>query len=89
MICGERLTDLVMSFPQRSGQGGDYDIQIHLKIIAKSNRSVHICSQGTGHLVILNWCKGELDRNQESVSSDEDREGLEYVSWRISINREL
>lgn len=50
------------------------------KIIAKFNRSVHICSLGTGHQVILNWCKGQLDRNQESASSDEYREGLEYVS---------
>lgn len=45
-----------------------------LKIIAMSNRSVHIYSLGTRHQVILKECKG---KKQESTSSDEDGEGLE------------
>lgn len=77
MVRGEWLTDLVMPFPQKSGQGVDYDIKMHLKIIAKSSRSVHICSLGTRYQVILKQCKGEWDKNQESMSSDEGCEGLE------------
>lgn len=85
MIYGECLTELAMSFPQQSGQGGDYDIQIHLK--NHSNRSVQICSLATGYSD-LKLVQGRV-RSQESISSDEDREGLEYVSWRISINVEI
>lgn len=77
MVHGEWLTDLVMPFSQKSGQGVDYDIKIHLKIIAKSSRSVHICSPGTRYQMILKQCKGEWDKKQESISSNEDCKGLE------------
>lgn len=53
--------------------GNVFPTEVRSEIVAKSNRSVHICSLVTGHQVILNWCKGELDRNQESISSVEDR----------------
>lgn len=40
--------------------------------------------------MVLNWwCKGELARFQESISSDEDSEWLEYVSRKISVNVDL
>jgi len=56
-------------------QGGDCDTHIHKNVIVNPDRSVHVCTLGTRQHMVLNWwCKGELARFQESISSDEDSE---------------
>lgn len=71
-------------------QGGDCDTHIPKNIIVNPDKCVHICTFGTRQHMVLNWwCKEELARYQESVSSDEDSKWLEHVSRKISLNVDL
>lgn len=55
-------------------QGENCDTYIPKNIIVNPDKLVHICTFGTRQHMVLKWCKEELARYQESISSDEDSE---------------